>query len=186
MSLEVPRPSLKGRKALVVGIANEHSIAYGCAKAFHELEAELAITYLSEKAKPYVQPIAESLRAPHDRRHAVRRRRREHDGFRLWAAVCRRRRTRNASRSTGETGGPASPSARRAPGDDPMRGGGAHNTRPGNRLFSSSWKITANFLKPSFDGCSSLCHEPGCGASVPCALMNTTSLRASDCSSAAN
>jgi enoyl-[acyl-carrier protein] reductase I len=64
MSLEIPRPPLKGKKALVVGIANEHSIAYGCAKAFHELEAELAITYLNEKAKPYVQPIAESLRAP--------------------------------------------------------------------------------------------------------------------------
>jgi len=64
MSIEVPRPPLKGKKALVVGVANEHSIAYGCAKAFHELEAELALTYLNEKAKPYVQPIAEKLRAP--------------------------------------------------------------------------------------------------------------------------
>ena len=37
MTLEIPRPVLKGSKALVVGIANENSIAYGCAKAFREL-----------------------------------------------------------------------------------------------------------------------------------------------------
>ena len=36
---------------LVCGIANEHSIAYGCAKAFRELGADLAITYLNEKAQ---------------------------------------------------------------------------------------------------------------------------------------
>jgi len=39
MAVQVPRPPLKGKKALVAGIANEHSIAYGCAKAFRELEA---------------------------------------------------------------------------------------------------------------------------------------------------
>jgi enoyl-[acyl-carrier protein] reductase I len=60
---EIPRPPLKGKKALVVGIANEHSIAYGCAAAFHQLEADLAITYLNEKAKPYVEPIARALDA---------------------------------------------------------------------------------------------------------------------------
>ncbi len=54
MTLEVPRPVLKGSKALVVGVANEHSIAYGCAKAFRELSADLAITYLNEKARSYV------------------------------------------------------------------------------------------------------------------------------------
>jgi enoyl-[acyl-carrier protein] reductase I len=54
---------LKDAKALVIGIANEHSIAYGCAKAFHELGAELAITYLNEKARPYVQPLARELDA---------------------------------------------------------------------------------------------------------------------------
>jgi enoyl-[acyl-carrier protein] reductase I len=57
-------PILKDKKALVVGIANEHSIAYGCAKAFRELEADLAITYLNEKAKPYVEPLATALGAP--------------------------------------------------------------------------------------------------------------------------
>jgi enoyl-[acyl-carrier protein] reductase I len=44
MAVDVPRPALKGRKALVIGIANEHSIAFGCAKAFRELGADLAIT----------------------------------------------------------------------------------------------------------------------------------------------
>jgi enoyl-[acyl-carrier protein] reductase I len=56
-------PLLKGRKALVTGIANDQSIAWGCAKAFRQLGADLAITYLSEKAKPYVEPLAKSLDA---------------------------------------------------------------------------------------------------------------------------
>ncbi len=63
MTVEVPRPVLLGRKALVVGIANEHSIAYGCAAAFRELGADLAITYLNEKAKPHVAPLGERLDA---------------------------------------------------------------------------------------------------------------------------
>jgi enoyl-[acyl-carrier protein] reductase I len=64
MTLQIPRPVLQGKKALVIGIANEYSIAYGCAKAFRELGADLAITYLSEKAKQYVEPIARELEAP--------------------------------------------------------------------------------------------------------------------------
>jgi enoyl-[acyl-carrier protein] reductase I len=64
MTVEVMRPVLQGKKALVVGIANEHSIAYGCAKAFRELGADLAITYLNEKAKQHVEPIARDLEAP--------------------------------------------------------------------------------------------------------------------------
>jgi enoyl-[acyl-carrier protein] reductase I len=56
-------PLLKGKKALVTGIANDQSIAWGCAKAFRLLGAELAITYLNEKAKPYVEPLARSLDA---------------------------------------------------------------------------------------------------------------------------
>jgi enoyl-[acyl-carrier protein] reductase I len=59
-----PRPILQGKRALVAGIANEHSIAYGCAKAFHELGADLAITYGTEKAKPHVEPLARDLGAP--------------------------------------------------------------------------------------------------------------------------
>lgn len=57
------RPVLADMKALVTGIANEHSIAYGCAKAFRELGADLAITYATEKSKPYVEPLASELEA---------------------------------------------------------------------------------------------------------------------------
>jgi enoyl-[acyl-carrier protein] reductase I len=55
--------ALLGQRALVLGIANEQSIAYGCAKVFRALGAELAITYLNEKAKPYVEPLARDLGA---------------------------------------------------------------------------------------------------------------------------
>jgi enoyl-[acyl-carrier protein] reductase I len=64
MKTQVPQPVLKDAKALVVGIANENSIAYGCAKAFHELGADLAITYLNDKAKTHVEPLARTLEAP--------------------------------------------------------------------------------------------------------------------------
>src|SRR3954452_13730320 len=57
------RPVLTGHKALVIGVANEHSIAYGCAKAFHTVGAELGITWLNEKARPYVEPLAKELQA---------------------------------------------------------------------------------------------------------------------------
>ncbi len=63
MKTDVPRPILKDKKALVVGIANEHSIAYGCARAFRELGADLALTYLNDKAKPHVAPLAKELEA---------------------------------------------------------------------------------------------------------------------------
>ena len=56
-------PVLAGNKALVIGIANEHSIAYGCAKAFEEQGAEVAVTYLNDKARPYVEPLARELGA---------------------------------------------------------------------------------------------------------------------------
>ena len=56
-------PLLEGKRGLVVGIANEQSIAWGCAKAFRALGAELAVTYLNEKAKAYVHPLAEALDA---------------------------------------------------------------------------------------------------------------------------
>ena len=55
---------LRNKKDLVVGIANDASIARGCAKAFRDHGAELAVTYLNDKAKPYVQPLAEKLNAP--------------------------------------------------------------------------------------------------------------------------
>jgi enoyl-[acyl-carrier protein] reductase I len=54
---------LAGRKGLVVGIANEHSIAYGCAQILREIGAELGVTWLNEKARPYVEPLARRLDA---------------------------------------------------------------------------------------------------------------------------
>lgn len=56
--------SLEGKKGLVIGIANDQSIAYGCARAFKFLGADdLAITYLNDKAKRHVQPLAEEVGA---------------------------------------------------------------------------------------------------------------------------
>src|SRR5512142_1175246 len=63
MADEIARP-LAGLKALVIGIANDHSIAYGCARAFRRQGAELAITYLNDKARPFVEPLARELEAP--------------------------------------------------------------------------------------------------------------------------
>lgn len=54
---------LQGKKGLIIGVANEHSIAYGCARVFQLAGAELAITYLNEKAEKYVRPLAQDLKA---------------------------------------------------------------------------------------------------------------------------
>ena len=55
---------LEDKRGLIVGIANENSIAWGCAKAFRAFGAELAVTYLNDKAKKYVEPLARELEAP--------------------------------------------------------------------------------------------------------------------------
>ena len=60
---ESVHPILQGRKALIVGVANDSSIAYGCARAFRSAGAELAITWLNEKARPHVEPLARELGA---------------------------------------------------------------------------------------------------------------------------
>jgi enoyl-[acyl-carrier protein] reductase I len=52
---------LKGKKALVTGIANDQSIAWGCAKAFRAFGADVAVTYLNDKSKPYVEPLAKEI-----------------------------------------------------------------------------------------------------------------------------
>jgi enoyl-[acyl-carrier protein] reductase I len=54
---------LSGKRALVVGIANRQSIAYGCARALRAQGAELALTYLNDKARPHVEPLAIELGA---------------------------------------------------------------------------------------------------------------------------
>ena len=58
-----PFASLAGKRGLVVGVANEHSIAYGCARAIHQMGGALALTYLNDRAKPYVAPLADELGA---------------------------------------------------------------------------------------------------------------------------
>jgi enoyl-[acyl-carrier protein] reductase I len=73
IKFEIPRRSplipaakaklLQGKRGLIVGIANENSIAWGCARAFRALGTDLAVTYLDDKAKKYVQPLADGLEA---------------------------------------------------------------------------------------------------------------------------
>ena len=60
---ETIRPILTGHKSLIVGIANDQSIAYGCAEAFRASGAELAITWLNDKARPHVEPLGQALGA---------------------------------------------------------------------------------------------------------------------------
>ena len=55
---------LQGKRGLVVGIANEHSIAAGCAVALRAAGAELAVTYADERSKPYVAPVVAKLDSP--------------------------------------------------------------------------------------------------------------------------
>ena len=55
--------TLQGKKALIVGVANDSSVAWGCAKALRAQGADLAITYLNAKAEKYVRPLAEELEA---------------------------------------------------------------------------------------------------------------------------
>ena len=55
---------LDGKRGLIIGIANDQSIAWGCAKAFRAFGAELAVTYLNDKARKYVEPLARALEAP--------------------------------------------------------------------------------------------------------------------------
>ena len=54
----------EGLKGLVVGLANDQSIAWGCVQAFKAMGADLAITYQTEKAKPYTEPLAQKVGAP--------------------------------------------------------------------------------------------------------------------------
>ena len=57
----IPRakaPLLEGKRGLIIGIANDQSIAWGCAKAFRALGAEVAVTYLNDKARKFVEPLA--------------------------------------------------------------------------------------------------------------------------------
>ena len=56
--------SLAGKRGLVVGVANEQSIAWGCAQQMHAMGAELVMSCVNEKAQQFVAPLAERLNAP--------------------------------------------------------------------------------------------------------------------------
>ena len=70
MTVSVPSPDpgklldMTGRKGLVVGIANESSLAWASARNCHAAGAELAVTYLNDKARRFVEPLAKSIDAP--------------------------------------------------------------------------------------------------------------------------
>ncbi len=59
-----PGKLLKGKKGLVFGIANNSSIAYGCAEMFRNVGAEFAVTYANEKTERYVRPLVEEMACP--------------------------------------------------------------------------------------------------------------------------
>ncbi len=56
-----PLVDLRGKRGLVIGIANEHSIAAGCTEIFAQTGAQLAATYLNEKAEPFVRTVTDRL-----------------------------------------------------------------------------------------------------------------------------
>lgn len=55
---------LKGKKGLIQGVANDKSIAWGCAKILHELGAEICLTYGNPKTHKYTEKLAQEINAP--------------------------------------------------------------------------------------------------------------------------
>ncbi|MGD8275234.1 MAG: enoyl-ACP reductase FabI [Thiohalocapsa sp.] len=62
--MQTPYLPLDGKRGLILGVANENSIAWGCAQQAHRQGAQLALSYLNDKAKTYVAPLAEQIEAP--------------------------------------------------------------------------------------------------------------------------
>lgn len=56
--------ALAGKKAFILGIANDQSIAYGCARAMRRMGADIAMTYLNERTRDFTQPLADALDVP--------------------------------------------------------------------------------------------------------------------------
>jgi enoyl-[acyl-carrier protein] reductase I len=56
---------LAGKRALIVGVATERSIAWGIAQAMHREGAQLAFTYAGDKLRERVEPLAQSLGSKH-------------------------------------------------------------------------------------------------------------------------
>lgn len=61
MSASTPAFSLAGKRGLILGLANEHSIAWGCARLFHALGAELSVSCQNDKARRFVEPLTAPL-----------------------------------------------------------------------------------------------------------------------------
>ena len=55
--------ALQGKKGLVVGLGNDRSIAWACARAFYKAGATLGGTWLSDKSRPHVEPLLDALGA---------------------------------------------------------------------------------------------------------------------------
>src|SRR5579883_3279105 len=53
---------MKGKRGLIMGVANQHSIAWGIAQALHEAGAELAFSYQGDLFKKRVVPLVEPLK----------------------------------------------------------------------------------------------------------------------------
>lgn len=64
MNVTSPLVDLRGKRGLVIGIANDQSIATGCARAFSNCGATLAATFLNAKAEPYVRAVTDLLNCP--------------------------------------------------------------------------------------------------------------------------
>jgi enoyl-[acyl-carrier protein] reductase I len=61
---QVNSTALAGKKAFILGIANDQSIAYGCARAMRRMGADIAMTYLNERTRDFTQPLADALDVP--------------------------------------------------------------------------------------------------------------------------
>ena len=57
----IPAFDLKGKKGLILGLANDHSIAWGCARQAHAMGAEVVASCLNDKARAYVEPLTQPL-----------------------------------------------------------------------------------------------------------------------------
>jgi enoyl-[acyl-carrier protein] reductase I len=64
MNMQPPYLPLAGQRGLILGVANENSIAWGCALQAYKQGAKLVLSYLNDKAKPHVAPLAEQIEAP--------------------------------------------------------------------------------------------------------------------------
>lgn len=61
MTLNTSTFSLAGKKGLILGVANDSSIAWGCTQLMHQLGAELVVSCLNDKARRFVEPLTQPI-----------------------------------------------------------------------------------------------------------------------------